>query len=216
MKFETVLKNATSNPEQVDFFELLDTLEQYLADAGHYDVLSIAGTMLMHLTDIYVKRAEHFLNSWEENYCVSDTEPVITDDMLASFLRQTMSLDLDSMMDGNGCVARSPSEPDGVSDESVAGTVDKEVLLDVIDEMEVRQHALAIAHDESVSEWAQIISQWMHNHQQGAYLRDIVSALTKTNAKMTLVKVWLGLLLGGYRLEQRGSFYEIETIWVQR
>jgi hypothetical protein len=27
--------------------------------------------------------------------------------------------------------------------------------------------------------------------------------------------MWLGLLLSGYGVEQRGGFYEAETIWVE-
>jgi hypothetical protein len=32
---------------------------------------------------------------------------------------------------------------------------------------------------------------------------------------MPLVAMWLGVLLGGYGLEQRGEFYQRETIWVE-
>lgn len=32
---------------------------------------------------------------------------------------------------------------------------------------------------------------------------------------LPLIPLWLALLLGGYRLEQRGEFYEREQIWVQ-
>jgi hypothetical protein len=32
---------------------------------------------------------------------------------------------------------------------------------------------------------------------------------------MPLVQMWLALLLSGYGVEQRGEFYEVETIWVE-
>jgi hypothetical protein len=32
--------------------------------------------------------------------------------------------------------------------------------------------------------------------------------------KMPLMQVWLAVLLGGYEVEQRGGFYQRETIWV--
>jgi hypothetical protein len=33
---------------------------------------------------------------------------------------------------------------------------------------------------------------------------------------MPWVELWLGLLLGGFGIEQRGEFYQRETIWVER
>lgn len=34
--------------------------------------------------------------------------------------------------------------------------------------------------------------------------------------KMPMVEVWLGLLLGGFILEQRGNFYHNQNVWVNR
>jgi hypothetical protein len=33
---------------------------------------------------------------------------------------------------------------------------------------------------------------------------------------MPLVQVWLALLLNGMTLEQRGSFYQTEQVWILR
>ncbi|WP_375490895.1 hypothetical protein [uncultured Nostoc sp.] len=33
--------------------------------------------------------------------------------------------------------------------------------------------------------------------------------------KMPIVEVWLGLLLGGFTLEQRGNFYQNQNVWVK-
>lgn len=32
---------------------------------------------------------------------------------------------------------------------------------------------------------------------------------------MPMVEVWLGLLLGGFTLEQRGNFYYNQNVWVK-
>ncbi|MDB9317134.1 MULTISPECIES: hypothetical protein [Cyanophyceae] len=32
--------------------------------------------------------------------------------------------------------------------------------------------------------------------------------------RMPMVEVWLGLLLGGFVLEQRGDFYHSQNIWI--
>ncbi|MEM9448290.1 MAG: hypothetical protein AAGA75_07125 [Cyanobacteria bacterium P01_E01_bin.6] len=215
MKFETALQDATHHPEKVNFSHLLAILESYLAEQTHHDKLSIAGNALMKLTELYVIRAERLLNTWEEDYWESQDEPVITDDMLMGFLRQSMSLDLDNLVEESPYSQRRSLDSGITLEESVAETVDKNVLLDVIDEIEVKQHALSIAHDENVSEWVRVIQKWMTKHRQGATLQELVDALQKTDQKITLVKIWLGLLLGGYILEQRGEFYAIESIWIQ-
>ncbi len=33
--------------------------------------------------------------------------------------------------------------------------------------------------------------------------------------QMPMVEVWLGLLLGGFTLEQRGDFYNSQNVWVK-
>ncbi|MCC5633717.1 hypothetical protein LC613_40565 [Nostoc sphaeroides CHAB 2801] len=33
--------------------------------------------------------------------------------------------------------------------------------------------------------------------------------------KMPMVEVWLGLLLGGFTLEQSGNFYHNQNVWVK-
>gem|GEM_PF-5045629 len=32
--------------------------------------------------------------------------------------------------------------------------------------------------------------------------------------EMPLVQVWLGLLLNGFEVEQRGEFYDTERVWI--
>ena len=32
--------------------------------------------------------------------------------------------------------------------------------------------------------------------------------------KLPIVEVWLGLLLGDFKLSQKGTFYDVDQIWV--
>jgi hypothetical protein len=77
-------------------------------------------------------------------------------------------------------------------------------------EAEAFNQALNTAHDEDVSAWSMAISQSMT-----ARKKDAVPLLElQRSLKMPLIKIWLALLLDGYAVEQRGGFYESETIWV--
>ncbi|WP_224311719.1 MULTISPECIES: hypothetical protein [Nostocaceae] len=68
----------------------------------------------------------------------------------------------------------------------------------------------SLAGDEDVDKWRGAIAQYL------AQVKDEI-ALPKLQRKlkMPMVEVWLGLLLGGFALEQRRDFYDNENIWVR-
>ncbi|MEH1910273.1 hypothetical protein [Nostoc sp.] len=51
------------------------------------------------------------------------------------------------------------------------------------------------------------------------YLKQVKGEISLTQLqgglKMPMVEVWLGLLLGGFTLEQRGDFYHNQNVWVK-
>ncbi|MCC5654885.1 hypothetical protein LC609_35010 [Nostoc sp. XA013] len=47
-------------------------------------------------------------------------------------------------------------------------------------------------------------------------VKDEISLVKLQRAlEMPMVEVWLGLLLGGFTLEQRGDFYHNQNVWVK-
>jgi hypothetical protein len=84
-------------------------------------------------------------------------------------------------------------------------------MVDELDVQSAKEQALAVAHDEDVSAWSRAIAQWMRQQNMDVFqLMQIQHELD-----MPLVKIWLALLLSGFSLEQRGCFYDAETIWVR-
>jgi hypothetical protein len=73
------------------------------------------------------------------------------------------------------------------------------------------QQAIALAHDEDVSAWGEAISTRLDEFGQPISLLELQGSI-----EMPLVQVWLALLLNGIPLEQRGSFYQTEQVWVLR
>ena len=126
-------------------------------------------------------------------------------------------------------------------EDSIVGIVEKEALLQILDQQDLDQlplspqesfeQAMAIAHDEEVSVWSEMIAAYL-TRQAGdrVCLEELRQALP-----LSLIEIWLGLLLGGYSLRgiaatawvkeprsqenrsqpelQRGYFYPTE-IWV--
>ena len=68
--------------------------------------------------------------------------------------------------------------------------------------------ALKVSHVEDVGAWVKMIREFLVEKKDPVLFGDLVRGLG-----MPVVAVWLGLLLGGFRVEQREGFYD-QSIWV--
>jgi hypothetical protein len=83
-------------------------------------------------------------------------------------------------------------------------------------EAEAFNQAIATAHDEDVSAWAEAIAQGINAMGGEAVpLLELQGAIALPSTGMPLIQIWLALLLSGYGVEQRREFYEAGTIWVE-
>ena len=90
------------------------------------------------------------------------------------------------------------------------GEVSKDAVLEFVDELESGEAvALKVSHEEDVSGWVSAISQYLEGTEGAVSFTELVKGLG-----MPLVAVWLGVLLGDFRVEQRGGFYG-QGIWVR-
>jgi hypothetical protein len=92
--------------------------------------------------------------------------------------------------------------------------VEKEAVLAMVEQMEQEAEAqmqavLGVAHSEDVSGWAEAIERWLVRQSSEVAWSELEAGLG-----MPWVELCLGLLLGGFQMEQRGEFYQRETIWV--
>ena len=99
---------------------------------------------------------------------------------------------------------------DKLDEDSDAGNVKKLSVLDMIDALDdadLKSQALAVSHAENISDWVKALSAQQSDSPQR--LIDLQQQL-----KMPLIEVWIAALLGGVSLEQRGSFYQTQEVWV--
>jgi hypothetical protein len=128
-------------------------------------------------------------------------------------VQKSMSLDISSLV-------RQPKSRTGavvaVEDEgeSVVEEVTKEValLLAGADEVEPEQAMELQGYDEDIAAWADAIREWLK--QQGLESAAIVQLQHETG--LSLVKLWLAGLLGGFGLEQSGGFYDAVGVLVSQ
>lgn len=197
---------------------LWQQVEQWLKLLSDADQLRLAGHVIVQLSELCQAKAEQWLVDWQEQY--DEEGPLLDDDLLAGLVQRTMYLDLSDLIRSKPPTQRSKSQSG-----SVAGAIDKKKLLnalDTIEEQESAKHkALAVAHDEDVSAWIETIDSWLDrqnlsNPIQTVWFSELCMALYQENPRMTPVKVFLALLLGGYALEQPNGFYESDILVTHR
>lgn len=207
LALNTAIQQAIADPSTANLTHLLQMVEQSLVQLPQEAQLRVAGELLYQLAEVCAARAIYLLEDWEEKHNPCLTEPILTATMLQEVLRHSMTLNLDGVLE-----EASPQPWASQPAESVIAELDKSSLLELLnhlDQEQAKQKALDVAHNEDVSAWIQAIAAWMQNHSQEISLLELQQSL-----QMPLVEVWLALLLGGYRVEQRGEFYQVEAVWV--
>ena len=208
LNFKIALEEAADVPEQADVLALWTEFEQGLSALPQREQLRVAGSVLSELADLCEAKSEVLWEDWQDAH---NTEgPVMGDGWLSGLTRQTQELDFSGLVSRSyDRRARSREIPE--QEDSLAGNAEKSsvlAMLDVMEEVELKEQALAVSHSENVSEWIAAISSMVCSGK-AQRLVDLRGQL-----EMPLVTVWLAALLGGFIVEQRGGFYATDEVWV--
>lgn len=213
------LETASRFPETADLRSLCDALEQTLSDQSLAEQLAVAGDVLVQLSEVHAARADLLISRWERRY--NPKEPVVNLEECVDLFVQSLSLDVTDLFEEPEPMqypANRKKKSSAQADGSVVGEVDKDALLNwvdqmaaeqTLDELQIAEQIRDLAHGENVEEWSKAIAQYLQHLHSNIRLPDLQQAL-----KMSIVELWLGLLLGGYPLEQRGEFYNSQTLWI--
>ena len=210
LNLEVALEEASEAPESADVLRLWETFEGELAELGQRDRLRVAGDVLMQLAGICEAKSEVLWEDWQDAHNAEG--PVMDGDWLQGLTRQTQELDFSELVQRS--YGKSSDHPDEAKadEDSVAGDVKKLSVLDMIDALkdaDLKSQALAVSHAENVSDWVKAIADGQTDAPQR--LVDLQKQL-----QMPMVEVWIAALLGGFPMEQRGSFYQTQEVWVSR
>jgi hypothetical protein len=196
---------ASGAPEQADLLQIWDVLALALEFSSDlHQQLQMAGVAIERIADLYVNRADLVF----EELRVPDGDPVLSSRAFDCYVRQSV-VDFDQFLEP---LIRSPRKSPRAPASSVVAVVDKTVLMEAMEDLldpAPNPEAIAVAHDENIADWVAKIA---------AYVRDRGSAIRLTDLQvglgMPMVELWLGLLLGGFGLEQRGEFYEGKELFI--
>lgn len=222
------LETSAQFPQTADFPKLYAALEREIVEQPVRQQLQTAAEVFTVLSQIYAARVEELLSSWERRY--NPTEPTVDLNDCVELFVQSLHLDVTDLFEPLEPVdypenRRSRTTP--TQDSSLAGEVDKAVLLEVLerehelDDEAAKAEALAVAHSEDISAWVEAISQYFSSKQLKSIslvelAKKVKYPVVKGEKGSPLVKTWLALLLGRFVLEQKGDdFYEARDIQVK-
>ncbi len=210
------LETASRFPETANLRSLCDALERILSDQPLIDQLNMAGDVLVQLSEVHAARADILISQWEHQH--NPNEPVVNLEGCADLFVQSLALDVADLFEDPEPVQypgnrKKPTQ----AESSVVGQVDKDALLDWIDvaveqpldEIQMAEQIRDLAHEENIEEWSRAIAQYFQQPRSKIRLPDLQRAL-----EMPMVEIWLGLLMGGYSLEQQGEFYDGQNLWI--
>ncbi len=155
--------------------------------------------------------------------------PVLSVDFFDSFVRQSMHVDLAQFIEPPPPLPRILPQRqrqkfpnDG---RSIVAVVDKVALLKSLetkpDDETAKAKALAVAHDEDISAWVEVIAHCFLSKQvESLSLVELLHGVQYPvvegeEERSPLIKTWLALLLGGFKMEQGDNFYSLKGILVE-
>lgn len=200
-------EDAADMPEEANILKLWQQFEVVMSELSRREQLRMGGEVLAQLAEICEAKSEVLWEDWQD--ANNSDGPVIDGDWLRGLTRQTQEIDFSGLVQRSSNAVNQTQE-EFSDDNSVVSEVDKDAALALVDELtmeETKAKALAVSHAEDLSAWIAAIMS-----MQGLLplrLLDLQEQL-----QMPLIEVWIAALLGGFRLEQRGSFYDIEAIWL--
>ncbi|AVH71139.1 hypothetical protein [Nostoc sp. 'Lobaria pulmonaria (5183) cyanobiont'] len=208
-----VLDELSESPATSTLAPMWECLDAELEKLPLEAQLSTAGIAFSQIADILKSRAEVLLQDTRDRNSLLG--PVVSTDLFAGLVRTTMHLDLDDLIEPQTPQTFKPHGPHQFSSptelgDSVVAPVEKANVLAMLDEVTTLEDVRNLASDEDVQKWQSAIAKYLTQVKGEISLTQLQGGL-----KMPMVEVWLGLLLGGFTLEQHGDFYHNQNVWVK-
>ncbi|PZO42000.1 MAG: hypothetical protein DCF15_23130 [Phormidesmis priestleyi] len=210
LNLEVAFDEASEVPENADVLSLWAQFEGELAGLPQQEHLRVAGDILVKLAGLCEAKSDVLWEDWQDAHNAEG--PVMGEGWLQGLTRQTQELDFSDLVTRSYQTSSDLLNEDKTDEDSVVGDVEKLSVVDMIDALEdtdLKSQALAVSHAENVSDWMRAIADGQVDSPQR--LVDLQKQL-----RMPLIEVWIAALLGGFPMEQRGSFYQTQEVWVSR
>jgi hypothetical protein len=204
------LAQAQQSPQATDWQQLCLAFDLTIDQTPPSQRLAAAADAIEQMAEVFAARAEEIFNAWLRQQRANQG-PVLDEDLFAEFVRQSFHLDLDDLVGEPTRYMRSSTQQFHPEDESVIGYRNKDEVLSELEPLAERERAIAeLEYDEYVGAWIAVVREWLTG-QEGDQA-SFTELLKGTG--LSVVKVWLALLLGGFELRQGNEFYEVDELVV--
>jgi hypothetical protein len=207
-----VLSTARQTPEDANLPMVFELLDLTLVDLDTQSQLRVAGEAVCQIADLFCDRSSFLFEELHSR--TANGEPIMADDAFDRYIRQSMVVDFDQFIEPlQGLPRKSPEQAKSIN--SVVAEIDKEVLIQSLEQEsllsfeEEFEQAINTAHAEDVSAWVGAIAYSLKINASPMRLLALHDSL-----QLPIVEIWLGLLLGNFKLEQKGTFYNSNEIWI--
>ena len=207
-----VISTARQTPEDANLPMVFQLLDLALVNLDTRSQLRVAGEAVCQIADLFYNRSSFLFEELHSR--AVNGEPIMADDAFDRYVRQSMVVDFDQFIEPLQSLPRKIPEQ-AKKGNSIVGEIDKEVLIQALEQEsllsfeEEFERAISTAHTENVSAWIEAIAHCITDNSAPMRLMDLQKAL-----KLPIVEIWLGLLLGDFKLQQRGGFYDSREIWI--
>ena len=207
-----VISTARQTPEDANLPMVFELLDLTLVDLDTQSQLRVAGEAVCQIADLFCDRSSFLFEELHSR--TANGEPIMADDAFDRYIRQSMVVDFDQFIEPlQGLSRKSPEQAKSIN--SVVAEIDKEVLIQSLEQEsllsfeEEFERAISTAHAEDVSAWIEAIAYSLKINASPMRLLALHDSL-----QLPIVEIWLGLLLGNFKLEQKGTFYNSNEIWI--
>lgn len=173
------------------------------------------------MVELFVASSEQVFEELDAS--LAEDGPQMTIEQFLLYVRQGIEINSSQFVGGfdrdaeRGSYAlRMVGAEDLGNDRTIVAAVDPETLADAVEGLEAEaaldlEAALELAHIEDVEAWAKVIAAYFETAEV-----EIVALQTlRQSIQLPWIEVWLGLLLGGYRLERQGTDFYAGDIWMR-
>ncbi|MBW4441992.1 MAG: hypothetical protein KME10_12285 [Plectolyngbya sp. WJT66-NPBG17] len=212
---------AATSWETINLKAVWKSLDQPIAQLETPQQIQVVGRTIEHLVELFVASSEQRFE--ELDATLTQDGPQMTIEQFLPYVRQGMEIDFSQFVGGfdreteRGPYVPRKFESENLEDDrTIAAVVDPATLADAVEGLEAGavidlEAALELAHVEDVEAWAKAISAYFEAAEV-----EIVSLQTlRQSVHLPWIEMWLGLLLGGYRLERQGTDFYSGDIWVR-
>lgn len=198
------LQTAIATPLEADCRHLCRLMDECLTTLSDADCLQLGGDAIALIAEVLFLKMQHYQPLSMLDEASQELEdhggfPVLDDDD-DRWERHTMSLNLDDDEEDWETLKK----PRSIS-ETLENTQRKDSpsIAAPVPPKRVLQMLKALAGEEDPAAWSIEIAQWLKRQTSDQPIS--VSQLQRSMRKLSIIELWMGLLLGGFTLEQRQS-----------